>query len=162
MRPLSDPRLCLGDPPGDPMQALERLRKGWRPTPDNLADAAVLDEWLLVPNGYYLLQGWTGSSLKSGMALAFEAPQRWARLIDRWVVLGRPLGVPLRVSNDEVMRAAAHALAGCAASERARDVAIEARVLAARARRARLDAAASLLESAAWEADVSVALRETS
>jgi hypothetical protein len=152
-------RLHSDEPPGDPTAVLQRLRGGWRPSRDNLIDALVLEDWRLVPGVPYLLQGWDGSTLKFGMALAFDAAHGWARRIDRWVVLGAPLGVPPCVSNDEVMRAAALALA--AAPELAPQIAIEARMLAERARGAGLDAAAYLLESAAWEADISVALRET-
>jgi hypothetical protein len=153
MRPLRDPRLCLDEPPGDPTAVLQRLRGGWRPSRDNLIDALVLEDWRLVPGVPYLLQGWDGSTLKFGMALAFDAVRGWARRIDRWVVLGTPLGVPLRVSNDAVMRAAALALARDAKAEIAADITAQARTLAIHARSVGLAVAACLLESAAREAE---------
>jgi hypothetical protein len=153
MRPLHAVPRRLDAPPDDPLHILQRLRGGWRPSRENLADALVLEEWLLAPGVPYLLQGWDGNTLKSGMALAFEASQGWARRIDRWVVLGAPLGVPPPVSNDEVMHAAALALARDAMAESAPDIAAEARTLAARARCAGLNVAAHLLERAAREAD---------
>ena len=154
MRPLRSTHLHIAEPPDDPSQILERLRGGWRPSRDNLADALVLEEWLLVPGVPYVLQGWADSTLKFGVALAFDAAQGWARRIDRWVVLGAPFGVPPCVRNDEVMRAAALALARDAMAESAPDIAAEARALAMRARSIGLGTVAHLLERAAREADV--------
>src|SRR5882757_10080282 len=49
-------------------------------------------------------QGWSGTTLISGVAFAFDADAGWARLITRWVRLGAPAGAQPLPSNEAVMR----------------------------------------------------------
>lgn len=140
------------DPTVETLRIIARLRADWRPSAAELSDAAVLEQWRLYRGQPYMLQGWTASSLKSGVAFAFDLDAGWARLIDRWVRLGAPNAMPPRVGNDEVMQAAALAFIEGAAM-RAVDIAEEARTLGAQARAAGLDMAAYLLDVAALEAD---------
>jgi hypothetical protein len=132
----------------DTRAILARLRTGWRPSRRDLAGTDVLERWRLFSPGPYLLQGWVGMTLKSGIVFAFDPA--WVRFIDRWARLGKPaLAQPLP-SNDAVMRCATAALAGrdCAAG-----IGAAVRALAERSRDAGLDAAGYLLDMAALEID---------
>ena len=140
------------DPTAETLRIIARLRGDWRPSAAELSGTAVLEQWRLYRCQPYLLQGWMSSSLRSGVAFAFDLDAGWARLIDRWVRLGAPNAMPPPVSNDDVMQAAALAFIEGAAV-RALDIAEEARALAAQARAAGLDLAAYLLDVAALEAD---------
>jgi hypothetical protein len=131
------------------LAVLARLRSGWQPSHE-LADAPELQRWRLLAARPYLLQGWVGMDLKSGVLFAFDAQARWARFIDRWVRLGAPACAQPLLSNETVMRCAMAALAG---RDEAADIGAEARALAARSRDAGLDAAAYLLDIAALELD---------
>lgn len=131
----------------DTRAILARLRSGWQPSRE-LADAPELQRWQLLAARPYLLQGWVGMTLKSGVAFAFDAQARWARFIDRWVRLGAPARAQPLPSNEAVMRCAMAALAG---RDEAADIGAEVRALAARSRDAGLDAAAYLLGMAALE-----------
>jgi hypothetical protein len=99
------------DPAAETLRVIARLRAGGRPSDAELSGAAVLERWRLFPGEPYMLQGWAGSSLKSGVAFALDIEAGWARLIDRWARLGAGAGVPPRVSNEAVMEAAERALA---------------------------------------------------
>lgn len=130
----------------DTRAILARLRTGWRPTRRDLAGAPVLERWRLYAPGPYMLQGWVGMSLKSGVAFAFDL--NWVRFIDRWARLGAPAFVQPLPSNEAVMRCAMVALAG---RDGAAEIGAEVRALAQRSRDAGLDAAAYLLDMAALE-----------
>ena len=130
----------------DTLAILARLRTGWRPSRRDLAGTDVLERWRLFSPGPYVLQGWTGRTMKSGIVFAFD--REWVRFISRWARLGKPaLAQPLP-SNDVVMRCALAALAG---RDEAGEIGAEARALAERSREAGLDAAAYLLDMAAFE-----------
>jgi hypothetical protein len=96
------------DPAADTLRIIARLRAGGRPSAAELSGAAVLERWRLFAGEPYMLQGWVGMSLKSGVAFALDIG--WARLIDRWVRLGGAAGVPPDASNEAVMEAAMRAL----------------------------------------------------
>jgi hypothetical protein len=147
------------DPTVETLRIIARLRADWRPSAAELSDTAVLEQWRLYRGQPYMLQGWTASSLKSGVAFAFDLDAGWARLIDRWVRLGAPNVAPPRVTNDEVMEAAALSFVE-GASTRALDIAEEARTLASQARGAGLGMAAYLLDVAAMEVDAARSRRQ--
>gem|GEM_PF-3910346 len=135
------------DPTPDTLAILARLRAGWRPSRE-LADAPVLQRWRLFAPGPYLLQGWVGMSLKSGIAFAFDPAAGWVRFVDRWARLGTPACAQPLPSNEAVMRCVLIALAG---RDGAAEIGAEARALAERARDAGLDMAAYLLDVVALE-----------
>jgi hypothetical protein len=70
------------DPTADTRAILARLRAGWRPSRE-LADAIVLERWRLFGPAPYLLQGWAGMRMTSGVLFAFDPAAGWARFIDR-------------------------------------------------------------------------------
>jgi hypothetical protein len=135
----------------DPYEAdtraiLARLRSGWRPSRRDLAGTDVLERWRLFSPGPYVLQGWAGMSLKSGIVFAFDLA--WVRFIDRWARLGKPaLAQPLP-ANEAVMRCATLALEG---RDEATEIGEQVRALAARARESGLDAAGYLLDMVGLE-----------
>jgi hypothetical protein len=137
------------DPIADTLAILARLRSGWRPSRE-LADAPVLERWRLFAPGPYLLQGWVGMSLKSGIAFAFDPAAGWVRFVDRWARLGAPACAQPLPSNDAVMRCATAALAGrdCASG-----IGDQVRALAERSRDIGLATGAFLLDMAALEID---------
>lgn len=153
------PRADPPDPTAETLRIIARLREDWRPAAAELSNAAVLEEWRLYRGAPYLLQGWMNSDLRSGVAFALDLDAGWARLIDRWVRLGAPLAMPPRITNDEVMEAAALAFIE-GASTRALDIAEEARTLAAQARGAGLGMAAYLFDVAAMEVEAARARRQ--
>ena len=134
------------DPEADTLAILSRLRTGWRPSRRDLAGTDVLERWRLFSPGPYVLQGWIGMTMKSGIVFAFDSA--WVRFIDRWARLGKPAVAQPLPSNDVVMRCALAALAG---RDEAGEIGAEARALAERSREAGLDAAAYLLDMAAFE-----------
>lgn len=137
------------DPEADTLAILARLRAGWRPSRRNLADAPVLERWRLFAPGPYVLQGWVGMTMKSGIVFAFD-PAGWVRFIDRWARLGKPaLAQPLP-ANESVMRCAMIALAG---RDGAAEIGAEVRALAERSREAGLSTAGYLLDMVALEID---------
>jgi hypothetical protein len=147
VRRASMPVIETSDAEADTLAILARLRSGWRPSRE-LADASVLERWRLFAPGPYLLQGWVGMSLKSGIAFAFDPAAGWVRFVDRWARLGAPaLAQPLP-SNEAVMGCVTIALAG---RDGAAEIRAEARALADRARDAGLPTAAYLLDMAALE-----------
>jgi len=136
------------DDEADTRAILARLRLGWRPSRRDLAGTDVLERWRLFSPGPYVLQGWVGMTMKSGIVFAFDPA--WVRFIDRWARLGKPAVAQPYPSNDAVMRCATAALAGrdCTAG-----IGAAVRALAERSREMGLDAAAYLLDMAALEID---------
>jgi hypothetical protein len=131
---------------------LSRLQSGWRPGERELAGADRLDHWRLHATGPYVLQGRVGDSILSGVAVALDDAADWARLADRWVVLGaRAPGPQAVVLNEEIMRFAAAAFAQPPAD--AQSVAVRARELARHASIAGLIVPAYLLSLAAETAE---------
>jgi hypothetical protein len=131
-----------------PDRLLSRLQSGWRPGERELGQAARLDHWRLHLPGPYVLQGRVGDSILSGVAVALDASAGWARLADRWVVLGaRAPGPQPAILNEEIMRGAAEAFAEPRAD--APLLAVRARELARRASIAGLIVPAYLLDLAA-------------
>jgi hypothetical protein len=130
----------------DTLAILARLRTGWRPRRRDLAGTDLLDRWRLFSPGPYVLQGWIGMTMKSGIVFAFDVA--WVRFIDRWARLGKTAVAQPLPSNDAVMRCALAALAG---RDEAGEIGAEARALAERSREAGLYAAAYLLDMAAYE-----------
>ena len=136
------------DPETETRAILARLRTGWRPSRRDLAGTDVLERWRLFSPGPYVLQGWVGMTMKSGIVFAFDPA--WVRFIDRWARLGKPAFAQALPSNEAVMHCATAALSGrdCAAG-----IGAAVRALAERSRDAGLDAAAYLLDIAALEID---------
>ena len=130
----------------DTLAILARLRSGWRPSRRDLAGTDLLERWRLFSPGPYVLQGWIGMTMKSGIVFAFD--REWVRFINRWARLGTPAFAQPLPSNDVVMRCALAALAG---RDEAGEISAEARALAERSREAGLGAAAHLLDMAAFE-----------
>lgn len=134
------------DPQSETRAILARLRTGWRPSRGELADAVVLERWRLFSPGPYMLQGWAGTSLKSGVAFALDSG--WVRFFDRWARLGQPAFAQPLPQNDAVMRCALLALQG---RDGTAEIGDEVRALAERARETGFDAAGYLLDMAALE-----------
>ena len=134
--------------PPDPI--LSRLQSGWRPGESELANAARIEDWRLCTAAPYVLQGRVGDGILSGVAFACDAEAGWARLADRWLLLGTRARGPVP-ANGEVMRSAAQALALPDAD--AQCIGAHARELAWRARRAGLTVPAYLLDLAAERAE---------
>src|ERR1700674_348320 len=130
---------------------LSRLQSGWRPGERELGNAARLDQWRLHPPGPYVVQGRAGDPILSGVALALDASAGWARLADRWVVLGARAPGPEPACNEEIMRPATAAFAEPRAD--AQSVAVRARELARHASFAGLIVPAYLLNLAAETAE---------
>jgi hypothetical protein len=131
-----------------PERILSRLQSGWRPGERELGTAARLEDWRLHPPGPYVLQGRADGHILSGVAVAADTAAGWARLVDRWVVLGaRAPGPQPAVGNEEIMRTAAAALAAPAAD--AQSLARQARALARQASGAGFLVPAYLLDLAA-------------
>src|SRR3954453_18483094 len=134
------------DDEADTLAILARLRNGWRPSLRDLARTDLLKRWRLFSPGPYVLQGWIGITMKSGIVFAFDSA--WVRFIDRWARLGKPAVAQPLPSNDVGMGCALAALAG---RDGAGEIGAEARALAERSREAGLDAAAYLLDMAVFE-----------
>src|SRR3954471_11989990 len=94
----------------DTLAILARLRTGWGPSRRDLAGTDLLERWRLFSPGPYVLQGWIGMTMKSGIVFALD--REWVRFINRWARLGRPAFAQPLPSNDVVMRCALAALAG--------------------------------------------------
>lgn len=138
------------DPTTHTLDILTRLRSGWRPSHHELDDAPVMKRWRIAVAGPYILQGFIGDDLNTGVLFAFDPAAGWARLIDRWVRLGAPAlpDQPLP-DNDTVMRCAALA----SIFDGRPDIGAAARALAEWARSSGHDLAGYLLDMAALEAD---------
>lgn len=133
-------------------RTLSRLQSGLCPGERELAGAEVLEQWRLFPPGPYVLQGRVGDHIYSGVAFALDPAAGWARLADRWLVLGtRAPGPQPIIDNEEIMRSAARALVGQPAD--AELIAAHARELAGRAREAGLTMPAYLLDLVAETAE---------
>ncbi len=131
---------------------LSRLQSGLCPGERELEGAELLQQWRLHPPGPYVLQGRVGDHIYSGVVFALDGAAGWARLADRWLVLGtRAPGPQPIIDNDEIMRSAALALMGQPAD--AELIAAHARELAGRAREAGLTVPAYLLDLVAKTAE---------
>jgi hypothetical protein len=129
---------------------LSRLQSGWRPSPDNLEDAPLIERWRITDAAPYMMRGAIDGHRASGAVYAIDASAGWARLIDRWVRLGTPALPDQQLpENDTVMRCAAIALM----LDSHPDVGATIRALAANLRDRGLAMVAYLLEIAALEAD---------
>jgi hypothetical protein len=132
----------------DTLAILARLRTGWRPSRRDLAGTDVLERWRLYAPGAYVLQGWVGMTMKSGIVFAFDPA--WVRFIDRWARLGQPALAQPYPSNDAVMRCATAALEG---RDEVGEIGAAVRALAQRSRDAGLSTAGYLLDIVALEID---------
>jgi hypothetical protein len=133
----------------DTRAILARLRAGWRPSCRDLAGTDVLERWRLFSPGAYVLQGWVGMTMKSGIVFAFDPA--WVRFIDRWARLGQPAFAQPYPSNDAVMSCATAALEG---RNEVGEIGAAVRALAQRSRDAGLSTAGYLLDTVALELDV--------
>lgn len=84
----------------------------WQPTGRDLADAAVIDRWRLASPepgpGPFLLHGVIAGKDTFAPVIALDARAGWARLADRWVVLGERAPGPARIiAQSEIVRRAA-------------------------------------------------------
>ena len=89
---------------------LDRLRGGWRPTDNDLADAAVIRQWRLLSTrpGPYVLQGRVGGRRVSTIVIALDSASGWARAPGHWLILGpRSADLQRVVSEAEIMSKAA-------------------------------------------------------
>jgi len=96
----------IADPDVDARRVLDRLRGGWRPGGRHLADAAVIEKWRL-----WRRRGLTWLDRRRHVAepvIALDPGAGWARLTDRWLILGAPkTGAHRLITPAEVMRRAA-------------------------------------------------------
>jgi hypothetical protein len=100
----------IADPDMDARCVLDRLRGGWRPGGRHLADAAVIEKWrvLATPGPYMLVGVLDGRRHVAEPLIALDPGAGWARLADRWLILGAPkTGAHRLITPAEVMRRAA-------------------------------------------------------
>ena len=134
-----------------PLNALSRLRAGWRPDCRDITDCDVVENWQLSCRGYgpYMLQGTVaGQPCLTGL-IAIDPRAGWALVQDRLLVLGgRAPEACIAVTPDEVMRRAADAFE---AADRSGDIRARTLELAREAQRAGFATAGYMLEMAALE-----------
>ncbi len=84
---------------------LERIRTGWRPSPDDLRTAPILDQWILhrldsplawfegIVSGHPAIAD--GHHATTSAAVALDLSLTWVRTVSRFYRLGRRLGPDL-------------------------------------------------------------------
>jgi hypothetical protein len=75
------------------------MRTGWRPSSRDLTDAPVIEQWRLLSMApaTRILIGWLGGKAFVESVVAADTDAGWARLAERWVILGdRALVCPSR------------------------------------------------------------------
>lgn len=100
---------------------VERVSPDACPPPEYGGDVAALEHWRVVPtpDGPYLLEGVLAGRGITSVVIAVYA-RAIARIAERWVVLGRPLGGHLpEFDESDVIRRAAHWIVRMDAREQA-------------------------------------------